>query len=392
MGTWFDVIIYHYDDMLSVSFKSSNHPQHLSEQLKALNELYRLVTLVTNDCLWERNFQTMELFWIDGGHKRVFGYEIANAIIPQGFWENCLHPDDRVRVLTRLNKIITDGSDTGWEDDYRFKKENGDYAYVHDQGRIIYDGDKGPSRMIGATQDITEKVLLENKLALERITKQKEITQAVLLAQENERAVIGRELHDNLNQILAVAKLYTQMATTDEKKRNIYLKKVNGFILNVMEEIRKISKTLVIPGVDGIGLFDRIKDILDDLRMIHPIEIEFQTNDVEVKDMDEKIQLTIFRIVQEQLNNILKHAKATHAFINLSRKENEIILLISDDGKGCDVSKKRGVGIINIRTRAELHDGKVTIVSKPGKGYELKVALSLNAKYNRQILSEVIPG
>ena len=108
--------------------------------------------------------------------------------------------------------------------------------------------------------------------------------------------------------------------------------------------------------------------------------------------MDEKIQLTIFRIVQEQLNNILKHAKATHAFINLSRKENEIILLISDDGKGCDVSKKRGVGIINIRTRAELHDGKVTIVSKPGKGYELKVALSLNAKYNRQILSEVIPG
>jgi len=75
MGSWFDVITYHYDDILSVSFKShsqsshSKHPEHPEQQLKMLNELYRFVTEVTNDCLWEWDLQNKELFWIDGGHK-----------------------------------------------------------------------------------------------------------------------------------------------------------------------------------------------------------------------------------------------------------------------------------------------------------------------------------
>ena len=91
MGAWFDVITYHCDDTLSVSFKSSNHPGHPllpknpEQQLKILNELYRFVTEVTNDCLWEWDLQTKEMFWIDGGHKRVFGYQIENALIPKVF-------------------------------------------------------------------------------------------------------------------------------------------------------------------------------------------------------------------------------------------------------------------------------------------------------------------
>jgi signal transduction histidine kinase len=309
------------------------------------------------------------LFWIDGGHKRVFGYQIENALIPQSFWENRIHPDDRVRVLISLNKIITGRSGNVWENKYRFKKADGDYAYVHDRGHIIYDGDKRASRMIGATEDITDTVLLENKLAQERQAKQREITEAVLMAHENERADIGRELHDNLNQILAVAKLYIQMAKTYEDKREMYLEKSAGFIENVIVEIRRISKTLVIPDTNITSLFDNIKNLLHDLIKIHAIKIDFHKDGIEEKDLDEKLQLTIFRIVQEQVNNILKHAEATHAIIYLSRHEDQIVLLISDNGKGC---------IINIKSRAELYGGNVTIVSKPGKGYELKVVLPLN--------------
>src|SRR6185436_20734217 len=127
---------------------------------------------------------------------------------PQSYWESLLHPDDKIRVLSGLNKIIADGLLCDWEDSYRFKKANGDFAFVHDRGRIILDENGKASRMIGATQDITQKVLLENKLRDERLTRQREITAAVLTAQENERVEIGKELHDNLNQILAVAKMY----------------------------------------------------------------------------------------------------------------------------------------------------------------------------------------
>jgi PAS domain S-box-containing protein len=390
MGAWFDVITYHCDDTLSVSFRSRNHPAHsgrLQQQFKMLNELYQFVTEVTNDCLWEWDLHTKELFWIDGGHKRVFGYQIVNALIPQSFWENHLHPNDKVRILNRLNKILSEGSDSIWEDEYRFQRADGSYAYVHDRAHIIYDVDEVACRMIGATQDITvrksaEIKLLESekKLARERLTRQKEMTHAVLVAQENERSEIGKELHDNLNQILGAAKLYIEMAKTDEENREMCLEKSSGFIVNVIEEIRRISKTLSTPGMN-MGLFDSIKILLDDLIMIHKIKIEFKEAGINEEDLDERLQLTIFRIIQEQLNNILKHAKATCATINLTKHRNKIILHISDNGNGCDILEaEKGIGIINIKSRAELYHGRVTVVSKPGEGYSLKVVLPFSGR------------
>ena len=387
MGAWFDVITYHCDDTLSVSFRSRNHLGHsgrLQQRLKMLNDLYKFVTEVTNDCLWEWDLHTRELFWIDGGHKRVFGYQIVNALIPQSFWENHLHPDDKVRILKRLNKIISTASDRTWEDEYRFQKADGSYAYVHDRAHIIYDADGVACRMVGATQDITgrksaELKLLESekKLVRERLTRQKAIIHAALLAQEKERAEIGKELHDNLNQVLGAAKLYIEMAKTDDENREMCLEKSSGFIVNVIEEIRKISKTLSTPGMI-MGLSESIKILLDDLITVHAIKIKFKEDRINEEDLDEKLQLTIFRIVQEQLNNILKHANATRATINLTKKGNEIVLLISDNGNGCNILKEgNGVGIINIRSRAELYQGVVTTVSNPGEGYALKVVLRL---------------
>ena len=379
---WFDVITYHSEDTLSVSFKRRNpfqNPEDPAQELKTLHELYKFVTEITNDCLWEWDLQSKELFWIDGGHKRVFGYQVENALIPQSFWESLLHPDDKVRILSGLNKIMEDGSVNTWEDNYRFKKSNGDYAYVHDRGRIIKDETGKASRMIGATQDITQKVLLENKLADERLTRQREITAAVLTAQENERSEIGKELHDNLNQVLAVAKMYMHLAKTNEENREIHLEKSAAFIVNVIDEIRRISKNLVIPGIHIISLSQNIKNLLNDLHKTHPIKIDFLFKRIKDTDLNEKHQLSIFRIIQEQLNNILKHSKASRATIHLSRLKDEIILIISDNGVGCDILKENnGVGIINIKSRVELLNGSVWITSRPKKGFELKVSVPMN--------------
>jgi PAS domain S-box-containing protein len=509
MDAWFDVITYHCGDTLSVSFKSSKQsicPDDLRDpvqQMKIKTQLYQFVTEVTNDSLWEWDLQTGEIFWIDGGHKRLFGYQIENALIPQSFWESCLHPEDRSRVISKLNNTLSEGSGFVWEDEYRFKKFEGGYAYVHDRGHIIYDEDNKPSRMIGATQDITsrklteiklleseqklaliarqtanaliitdadekitwvnsaftrmteyepeevlgrtpgsflqgketdpstiqyldqkiknklpfdcdiinysksgrkywmhvhgqplldkngkfeqffsirtditEKVLLELKLAEERQTRQREITDAVLTAQENERAEIGKEMHDNLGQILSVAKLYLQMAKTHDENKDAYLDKSCSYIENVIEEIRRISKTLIMPALHIIGMINSIKNLIADLTATQPMKIEFHDEGIDEEELSEKIQMTILRIVQEQLNNILKHAKGTQAVICLKRQENQIILLISDNGRGCDVQKQNnGVGLINIRSRVELFHGTVDILSKPGYGYELKVVL-----------------
>ncbi len=380
MGAWFDVITYHCDENLSVSFKSSNHPyseypENPIERLKILTELYKFVTEITNDCLWEWDLHAKEIFWIDGGHKRAFGYQIENALVPQLFWESCLHPDDHKRVLAGLSKAIEEGTNTVWEDEYRFKKANGEYAYVHDKAHIIYEEGKVALRMIGATQNVTEKVLLEIKLKEERLKSQKEITGAVLTAQENERAIIGKELHDNLNQILAVSKMYIEMGKKNQEKRELYLETSVNYIMDVMDEIRRISKLLEAPNL-VIGLISSIKNLIADINNTSPIKIEFMYEDINEDELNKKLQINIFRIIQEQFTNILKHANPSRVIVHLSNQANKVTLFISDNGNGSDTSAaNQGVGIRNIISRAELYNGTARVISKPGKGYQLNVVM-----------------
>jgi PAS domain S-box-containing protein len=503
MGAWFQGVIYAMGDTLSVSFTCSNQPSNPDKKTKILRDLYLFVTEVTNDCLWEWDLQAKQLFWIDGGHKRVFGYPIVNALIPQSYWESRLHPDDKVRLLTRLQNILNTGTEERWEDEYRLKKMDGSYAIVHDCGHIFYNEEQVAISMIGATQDITarktaeqnllaseqklsfiakqtvnaiiitdaeqhitwvndafttitgyqpeevmgiipghllqgeetdpatvaylnekiknkqpfdcklinynkagrkywvhiegqallneqgkteqffsiqddvtETMELEDKLMEERVTRQREITGAVISAQETERAEIGKELHDNLNQLLAVAKLYIQMAKRSETKRDVYLDRSTGLILKVIEEVRRISKALVVPGMHEIGVIDNIHNLVNDLSDIHPVAFSFHSDPLLSELLGKKFQLTIFRIVQEQVNNILKHANATHATIDLVMKDNFVDLMITDDGIGCDENAKSyGVGIMNIKSRAALYNGTANITSAAGKGFKLHVSL-----------------
>ncbi|WP_315819538.1 PAS domain-containing protein [Paraflavitalea speifideaquila] len=90
-----------------------------------------------------------------------------------GFWESCLHPDDRERVIKRLDQFITGNKSRIWEDEYRFKKANGEYALVHDRGFLIFDQEGKINRMVGSMQDVTEKRELEKQLLKQELDKQK---------------------------------------------------------------------------------------------------------------------------------------------------------------------------------------------------------------------------
>lgn len=389
MGAWFDVVTYHCDDTLSVSFKSSNkphaeYPENPYQRLKVLAELYKFVTEITNDCLWEWDVQQKEIFWIDGGHKKVFGYPIENALIPQQFWESCLHPDDRQRVLDKINAAIAGGDTEAWQDEYRFRKANGEYAYVCDRGHLVYQ-DGVVARIIGATQDNTEKVLLENKLQEERADSLMEMTSAVFTAQENERTAIGRELHDNINQVLAITKMNIQMAKRNPLKSAIYLDKSMELLNGVISDIRNLTKKMIIPGIEFNGLFGNIKNLIADLSEVHPSIIAFYTSNLTKDEISEKLQVNIYRIIQEQLNNILTHTKATYADIALFKDAGNIVLLISDNGEGCEVGTvKKGAGSINIMSRAHLFHGTVHTISTPGEGYLLKITFPVT--YPEQVL------
>ncbi len=391
MDAWFEVNTWQSEDLLYVSFKSSNQrsPDNAVQRLQTATELYKFVTEITNDCLWEWDLHTDEIFWIDGGHKRVFGYPIENTLVPKSFWKNCIHPDDKVRVLTKLNKAINGKTGCIWEDEYRYKNSSGNYLYVHDRGHIVFDEDNTATRIIGATQDINVRVLLEKELAEQKRLQQIEITGAVLTALENERASIGNELQENLGQMLAVAQMYLQMANKYEEQKETRIDQSISFIQNVINEIRKISKELVIPANHIISLPENIKILVEDITAVNLINIEFHETAFSDHDLKDSLVLTIYRIIQEQINNILKHSNATAASITLSRSEGEIKLEVSDNGIGADLAKEsKGVGMINIKSRVELHHGNVILQSQPGKGFKMKAIFSL--KENLKPMGKIV--
>ena len=146
---------------------------------------------------------------------------------------------------------------------------------------------------------------------------------------------------------------------------------------SAMQEIRKLSKTLLPPSLGKVSLLEALDDLINERRILNPISIIKNWKGFDESGLDQKIKLTIYRIVQEQLNNIYKHAEAKNIIISLEKDDRQIILVVKDDGIGFNTDTKRsGVGLRNISSRAEVNNGTVLIESTPGEGCELTVQFS----------------
>ena len=208
--------------------------------------------------------------------------------------------------------------------------------------------------------------------------KQQQITEAVFNAQEKERKRIGEELHDNINQILAASRLYLDCAVTQPEERMNLIRMGITNISLAIEEIRKLSRELIIPAFIQSGFRQSIEDLTAHIRVAKKINIKLDTKDMDETNLGEGLRITIYRIIQEQLNNILKYSEASEVTIRISSAPDSIVLQVSDNGKGFDtLARRKGVGITNIGSRAELFNGKVKLISAPGKGCRLQVSLNI---------------
>jgi signal transduction histidine kinase len=229
-----------------------------------------------------------------------------------------------------------------------------------------------------AIQYSFERVKNEEEMKRQQQLKQQEITTAVLTAQEKERAMLGAELHDNINQILTGVTLFLNVAITNKEKREELLVKCRDNLQIATEEIRKLSRKLIIPSLKSQSLVQSLKDLVMDMQLGSPLRVVFDHQGMHEELLTDEQKLTLYRIAQEQLNNILKHAEASVVTILLYTDSRCIYMVITDDGKGFDMTAPRqGVGITNIISRVELSKGKVQINSSPGMGCSLKMKMSI---------------
>lgn len=206
-----------------------------------------------------------------------------------------------------------------------------------------------------------------------------QLNKAIIDTQENERNMISRELHDNVNQLLICAMLFMDSARKDATQRQQLMKKASEYQSLAMEEIRRISKSLSSSMVKTIGLKESIDDIIYNMKKLRQLNVIFQYSKRVCHKLSDDKQLMLYRIIQEQTSNILKHSNAGTVNILLSETNGIVRLVISDDGKGFNRPKKiKGIGLVNMISRVEAFAGKLNIISSPGHGCTLEVQIPVS--------------
>jgi PAS domain S-box-containing protein len=341
------------------------------KQLKEANDRLLLLTRATSDAIWEWDMQSGHIFRNDALMDMI-GYQ-PEETKGLSWWLRRIHPEDRNRV-SDIVKDKTEKNQHSWEGKYRFKCADGNYKHIHDKGFIVYENGL-PVKMIGSIQDVTGMKELENQLIEEKLQRQKEISETVIRVQEKERTRIGNELHDNVNQILSTTKLFVDMLTPARKEEKEIKKKSLDYLVMAIEEIRKLSKELVEPQLNQNGLIASINTLIGDIHLSTGIKIKF-THDNENNLLSSGKKLTLFRIVQEQLKNILNHSKANHVDIHLQCKDRDAWLTIKDNGIGFDPRQSHtGIGLFNMYERTRFYNGSVDIQTAPGNGCIITVGI-----------------
>ena len=341
------------------------------EQEEALLR-YNVLGMATNDAIWDLNLKTKVCF-TNRTLQEIFGYTAHELTDNDNWWRNNLHPDDRERVIGKLDGKLRDGG-TIWHDEYRFRCKNGEYKTVFDRGFIIRDRAGNPERVIGAMQDVTEQRILQQQLIDQKVKHTREMTQSIINAHEAERKKLAEELHDNVNQLLGVVKLYVEHAQIDPPGKNDILKKSAEYLDLTIKEIRQLSKSLTPPTLSLNGLVASISDMISSIEQARKIRIDFEANGFDETLLSPAKQVMTYRIIQEQLNNVLKHSEADRVSIRLSQSGGVVHLVINDNGVGFDSHQvKQGLGLNNIRNRLEVVRGNLQIESQPGCGCTLMI-------------------
>lgn len=216
----------------------------------------------------------------------------------------------------------------------------------------------------------------KTQLQVETAKQQKLRFKAIIEAEEKERVRVAQELHDGLGQMLTAAKLNLEGVeeVADPEDRQL-VENAISIIDGLVTEVRHISHNMMPAGLIELGLINAVRTLAEKVNESKLLTVQFKYSE-DTPRFEQSVEIALYRVVQEVLNNMIKHAQAKKIHIELQYVNNKVNLVMSDDGKGFDtntINRSKGIGWKNIFSRLSLIDGKIDINSAPGKGTTVNI-------------------
>jgi PAS domain S-box-containing protein len=363
--------------LLFIGLRRSFHRRRRAEEaLHQSYERFELTARVTTDVIYDWDLASDRLWWSDGFYAQ-FGYARQEMDSSRDFWVRQLHPEERETVVGSLRTAV-EGTAGTWSCEYRFRRRAGAYAAVHDRACIVRNREGRALRLIGGMSDITER--MEDHAKLEQSRRQMRALSARLQSlREEERTRIAREVHDELGQLLTALKMDLRWIEkrigereNDPQLLPVLEKTVEaGEVADrAMATVQEIASQLRPGTLDNLGLPAALRHETGKFQERTGItcEIRLPEDSFEVP----RIAATaVFRVFQETLTNVARHAAASRVRIDLRAEGEQVVLVVEDNGKGISpeaLASPKSLGLLGMKERAAVLGGEFVAEPAPERG------------------------
>jgi two-component system sensor histidine kinase UhpB len=375
--------------LYTVLQRSFNRWRRAERKSREIEERFEFAGRAATDAIWDWNLATSAV-WFSESFYQLFGFsreEIEVELNTSGV--ACrVHPEDKDRWMKTILQAVEGGA-RQWNVEYRFKRKDGSYAFVEGRGYVVRDKSGRALRAIGCTTDRTGSKLAADEL--ERSRRQLRALSARLQSlREEERTCIAREIHDDLGQTLTALKMdlrwvERRLAGETTPHLNPVLDKIveAGELANAtIASVQRISSELR-PGVlDDLGLSAALRHEAQRFQERTSIACTLRADDVP-PTLARQVATAVFRVFQEALTNVARHAEATEVQIDLREQAGHLILQIIDNGKGIrasDFEDAKSLGLLGMKERAESLGGEVTFQPNLSGGTAVRLRVPCGAE------------
>lgn len=367
------------------------------EQLRQSEERYELAVSATNDGIWDWDIETGAVNFSPRFAQRL-GYAITDVEQMIDSFETLLHPEDRSHIRSQMRAHLKGYGP--FDVECRILTRHAGFRWFRLRGLAKRNAEDRAVYMAGSLSDIhdqrmAEDALREEEKHLERLAdKLQKLSHRLMEVQEQERRHLARELHDEIGQSLTASIINLQSLMSMDDPTPV-INDLSQGLNQVLCQVRNLSLDLRPSMLDDLGLESAIKWLLERQGQTGRLHCSLKCDGLPEERLDQDLEVTCFRIVQEAVNNIIKHAKASHVWVAVRGTGSVIELEIQDDGCGFDAERRlqsathgASFGLVGMRERAALVGGHCRIESSPGHGTSITARLPMDRDYYSRIQTE----